>query len=421
MPATVMDTGKHDSHRWPYFLPDGKHFLYLAVSHNNSRDPNTGVYFASLGSKESRLVIKGFTNALYSSGRLLFVRDSTLMTQRFDPKTGVLDGKPEQLVEDVLVDGTIWRAAFDASENGFLAYTSGGLVPSQAVWYDRSGKELGAAGDKAFNLTSVRLSPDGTRLATESGDSSGEIWIYDLKRQVNTRLTFGPGASSGPVWSPDGQWVAYTRVGGNINFYRKPSNGTGQEELLQEGSGTNRLATDWSPDGKSLLFAVGDLAATGQIWTLPLTGERKPIPLVNGGFVSTSARFSPDGRWIAYASYESGRSEVYVLPFGGGAGKWQISNAGGTQPVWHRGGKELFYWSAENTLVSVPITLKAGIVEVGAAHTLFRLSYPVGTVGLSSPYDVTADGQRFIVVVTTERAARPITLVTNWTAELKHQ
>ena len=219
----------------------------------------------------------------------------------------------------------------------------------------------------------------------------------------------------------DGQWIAYTRVGGKVNLYRRPSNGTGQEELLLEGNSTNRLASDWSPDGKSLLFAVGDLASGGQIWMLPLTGDRKPVPLVQGAFVSTSARFSPDGHWIAYTSDESGRPEVYVIPFGGGEGKWQISSAGGTQPMWRRDNKELFYWSAENTLVSVPIALKTGVVELGASHPLFRLSNTVGTVGLAGPYDVTTDGQRFVVITTPQQASKPITLVTNWTAELKHQ
>ena len=420
-PVTVMDTAKHDSHRWPYFLPDGKHFLYLAVIHGNGRDPNDAIYLASLDGKENRLVMRGLTNVSYAAGRLLFMRDTALIAQPFDPRTGVLRGEAERLAEDVLWDGTVWRAAFDVSGGGLLAYASGGVTPWQATWYDRSGKQLSAAGEKVFNLFSVRLSPDGGRLATESGETNGEIWIYDLRRQVNTRLTFGPGASSSPVWSPDGQWIAYTGVRGKNNLYRKPANGMGQEELLLEGDGTGRNPFDWSPDGKSLLFGVGDLSAIGKIWVLPLAGDRKPVPLTQNSFVTFSARFSPDGHWVAYSSNESGRPEVYVMPFGGGAGKWQISAAGGTQPVWRRDGKELFYWSAENTLMSAPITLKAGVVEVGAAHQLFRFSNPVGIVGIISPYDVTTDGQRFILISTPQQTPRPVALVTNWTAELKHQ
>src|SRR5882724_6196611 len=261
---TVMDTSKHDSHRWPTFLPDGKHFLYLAVVHANGRDPNDAIYFASLDGKENRLVMRGFTNVAYAAGRLLYMRESALMAQPFDPRSGVLQGEAERLAEDVLVDGTVWRAQFDASSAELLAYASGGLTPWQATWYDRSGKQLGPAGEKVFNLISLRLSPDGTRLATEAGENSGDIWIYDQKRKVNTRLTFGNGASSSPVWSPDGQWVAYVGVRGKNSLYRKPANGMGQEELLLEGDPTNRNPFDWSPDGKFLLFGVGDLSAKGR-------------------------------------------------------------------------------------------------------------------------------------------------------------
>jgi WD40 repeat protein len=419
-PVTVMDTSKHDSHRWPYFLPDGKHFLYLAVIHANNRDPNDAIYFASLDGKENRWVMRGFTNVAYAAGRLLFMRDSALMAQQLDPRTGVLQGEAERLAEDVLVDGTIWRAQFDASSGGLLAYASGGLMPWQATWYDRAGKPLGAAGEKVSNLLSVRLSPDGARLATEAGEGNSDIWIYDRKRQVNTRFTFGNGASSSPVWSPDGQWIAYSGVRHKTHLYRKPVNGMGQEELLLEGDGTGRTPLDWSPDGKSLLFGVGDMSSTGQIWALPLVGDRKPLPVTQNTVVAVSARFSPDGHWVAYSSNESGRQEVYVMPFGGGIGKWQISSTGGVQPLWRHDGKELFFWSAENTLMSVPITLKPGGVEVGAAQQLFRVNSPVGIVGVVSPYDVTTDGQRFILI-TTPQAPRPITLVTNWTAELKHQ
>jgi Tol biopolymer transport system component len=420
-PVTVLTGSTYDSQRWPYFLPDGKHFLYLAVSHGNAHDPNTGVFYASLDGKENRLLVQSLANAAYAAGRLLFLRDSALMAQPFDPGTGLLHGEAERVAEDVLVDGTIWHAAFDVAGSGLLTYASGGVTPWQAVWYDRSGQEVGTAGEKTLNLFAVRLSPDGTRLLSESGEANSDLWIYDLKRQVNTRFTFGPGASSSPVWSPDGKWIVYTGVRGKNNFYRKLANGMGQEELLLEGSGENRATFDWSPDGNFILFGVGDLISSGQAWVLPLTGDRKPVLLVQSTFVSTSAKFSPDGHWVAYTSNESGRPEVYVIAFGGGAGKWQISSTGGTQPLWRRDGKELFYWSAENTVVSVPMALKPGGIEVGAAHPLFRFNSPVGNIGILSPYDVTADGQRFVLIVSPQQVTTPITLVTNWTAELKHQ
>ncbi|HTS56963.1 MAG TPA: hypothetical protein VMH03_05405, partial [Terriglobales bacterium] len=420
-PLTVLETSKHDSHRWPHFLPDGKHFLYLALTHNRPRDPNDGIYFASLEGKENRLLMPAYTNATYAAGRLLFMRGSELMAQSMDPETGDLRGQAERVAEDVLVDGTIWRAGFDASGPRLLAYAAGGLIPSQAAWYDRSGKHLSTVSERVFNLNSVRISPDGARLATDAGDTSSEIWVNELKRQVNTRLTFGSGASTTPVWSPDGLWIAYAGVRGKNNLYRKASNGMGQEELLLEGDLSNRAPFDWSPDGKSLLFGTGDFASSGQIWILPLAAAGKPVPLVQGNFVAANARFSPDGHWVAYNSSESGRPEVYVMPFGSGSGKWQVSGAGGVLPVWRHDGKELFYWSLDNTLVSVPIQLKNDAVEVGAPHPLFRLRNPQGNLGLTSPYDVSGDGQSFIVIETAEQASKPISLVTNWTAELKQK
>ena len=420
-PVTVLDTSKHDSHRWPYFLPDGKHFLYLALIRNGPRDPNDGIYYASLDGKENRLLMTAYTNATYAAGRLLFIRGSDLMAQSMDPETGNLRGPAARVVEDVLVDGSIWRAGFDASSSGLLAYAAGGLISAQAIWYDRAGENLGDAGEKSLDLSSLRLSPDGTRLATGAGDVKRDIWINELNRQVNTRLTFGSGASSAPVWSPDGRWIAFAGGRGKNNLYRKASNGVGQEELLLEGDARNLQPSDWSPDGKSLLFGIGDFSSSGQIWVLPLESDRKPVPLVQGNFVAANARFSPDGRWVAYNSSESGRAEVYVTPFGNGGGKWQVSGAGGVLPIWRRDGKELFYWSLDNTLVSVPVQIKKDAVAVGAPHLMFRLRPPLGNVGVISPYDVTANGQRFIVIEIPGQESKPITLVTNWAAELKHQ
>jgi len=417
-PATVIDTSKHDSHRWPYFLPDGKHFLYLAVTHGNTRDANDGIYIASLDGKENHLVMRAFTNAAYADGRLLFIRDNALVAQPFDTKSGTLYGEVERLAEDVLIDRTIWRAQFDASD-AILTYASGGPMPWQAMWYDRSGKKLGPAGEKVTNLLSLRLSRDGSRLATEAGDANSDIWIYDLKRQVNTRLTFGPGASSAPVWSPDGEWIAYAGARGKNSFYRKAANGVGQEETLFEGDSGLRNLVDWSPDGKFLLFTEGDGTSKSQLFLLPLSGQRKPVPLTQNSFIASTGAFSPDGHWIAYASNESGRFEVYVVPLGGGSGKRQISSTGGLHPMWRRDGKELFFWSPNNDLMSVSLALKSGVVEVGAAHTLFRFNNPVGNIGIISPYDVSPDGQR-LVLITTPEISRPITLVTNWAAELKN-
>jgi Tol biopolymer transport system component len=306
------------------------------------------------------------------------MRDTTLVAQPFSPQTGILEGKAVPVAEQVLVDSSTWRAAFAATDSGMLAYVAGGTATQQLRWYDRSGKDVGIAANKLYNLNRVRISPDGRRIAGEAGESLTDIWIYDVQRNVSTRFTFGLGVSSAPLWSPDGKWIAYgTVLNQHLNLYRKAANGMGQEELLLEGNDkrVQNTPNDWSPDGKSLIFAVGDLVGSAQLWELPLTGDHpEPKPVVTSGSVAEEARYSPDGHWIAYASNESGRSEVYVIPSNGSGGKWPISSGGGEQPVWRRDGKEIFYLTDDNKLMSVPISLKSDSVEVGVGQPLFPLA-----------------------------------------------
>ena len=422
-PVTKLDKSKHDSHRWPHFLPDGRHFLYLAITHSNPRDPNNGVYFASLDGKENRLVMQTDSQADFSSGHLLFLRDTTLMAQPFNPKTGSLSGTPAPVAEQVLLDGGTWRAAISATEGGMLAYLSGGAAANQLTWYDRSGKKIGVAGEKTLNLNHVRISPDGLKIAADLGESLTDIWIYDLQRGVSTRFTFGPSSSSTPVWSRDGKWIAYGVLQhGYLELYRKSASGMGQAELLLEGSekSVQNWPSDISPDGQTLLYAVGDLVGAAQMWELPLSGnDRKPKPLMPGSFITMEGRYSPDGHWIAYTSNESGKFEVYVISSGAGGGKWQISSGGGQQPLWRRDGNELFYLSSDDKLMSVPIKLNADSVQADAARPLFSLADSILSVnGLVAPYNVTADGKRFAVVTIEEGKSFPINIVTNWTAAL---
>jgi len=419
--VTTLDTAKHDSHRWPYFLPDGKHFLYLAINRMAGREPNDAIYFASLDRKEDRLLVHAFTNAAYGAGQLLFMRGATLMAQPFDSDTGKLTGEAKRIAQDLGEDPSIWRAAFDAAGSKILVYATGGSLAGQAVWYDRSGKALGTVGDKASNLYHVRISPDGQKVATDFGEATTSVWIYDFKRKVHTRLTLDQEANvDAAVWSPDGRWIAYHGLqNGHNNIYRKAAGGFGERELLFEGGSVLNVPSDWSPDGNSLLFSVGDLAGQGQVWLLPLNGDHKAVPVAQSGSLSQDARFSPDGRWIAYASNESGKFEVYIIPSDRTSGRWQISSGGGLQPVWRRDGKEIFYMALNNALMSVPVTLSKGTVEVGAARQLFRVPNLVGATGNFNAYDVAPDGQRFIVLGTPQSTPPTITVVTNWTAELK--
>jgi eukaryotic-like serine/threonine-protein kinase len=403
-PVTTVDNAKHDSHRWPYFLPDGRHFLYLAVNRMVGREPNDAIYFASLDGKENRLLMHAFANAAYGAGRLLFMRGDALMAQSLDPDTGKLTGEPTRIAQDIGVDPTIWRAAFDVARSNILVYAAGGSLGGQAVWFDSSGKELGIVVDKALNLYHVRISPDGQKVATDFGETTTSVWVYDLRRKVNTRLTLDQEANvDAPVWSPDGRWIVYHGLqNGHNNIYRKAAGGFGERDRLLEGASVNQVPSDWSPDGKSLLFSSGDLAGQGQVWMLPLNGDHKPVPIAQNGNVSKDARFSPDGRWIAYASDASGKFEVYVIPSDRTSGRWQISSAGGLQPVWRRDGKEIFYLALDNALMSVPITLSKDVVEVGAVRQLFRVPRLVGTTGNFNAYDVTPDGQRFLTLEATQ-------------------
>jgi len=422
--VTTVDKSKHDSHRWAHFLPDGQHFIYLAITHNNPRDPNNGIYFGSLDGKENRFVMQANTQAEYSAGRLLFMRDTALVAQNFNPKTAVLEGPVVPLAEQALVDPGTWRAAFSVAGESMLAYVSGGAATSQLTPYDRSGKSSVPVIDKVANLNHLRISPDGQRVVGDGGESLTDIWVYDLQRHVSTRFTFGPGSAAAPIWSPDGKWIAYGLLErGHLDIYRKPSSGMGQAELLLEGDAKNlqNWPNDWSPDGKSLIYSVGDLVGSAQLWVLPLTGEdHKPRPLMTTPFMMLEGRYSPDGRWIAYTSNESGRQEVYVIPANGNGGKWQISSGGGQQAVWRRDSKEIFYLTLDDNLMSVPITLKPDSVQADAARVLFPLANAIVSVnGLVTPYDVTPDGNHFLVDTAEQGRSFPVNLVTNWTKELE--
>jgi eukaryotic-like serine/threonine-protein kinase len=370
------------------------------------------------------MVMQSDTQAEYSAGYLLYARETALIAQPFSSRTGSLEGAPVPVAGQVLIDPGTWRLGASATEGGLLAYVSGGAATNQLTWYDRSGKSAVLAG-KILNLNHVRISPDNSKIVADLGESLTDIWTFDIRRGVSTRFTFGPSSSADPVWSPDGKWIAYgTLEHGYLSLYRKLANGMGQAELLLQGDEKHvqNWPADWAPDGKSLLYTVGNLVSASQIWQLPLAGDRKPIPVMPNSFIILQPRFSPDGRWIAYASNESGRFEICVVPASGSGGKWQVSSGGGQQPLWRRDGKELFYLTTDDKLMSVPIKLNADSVQAHAVHPLFDLANSILSVnGLVAPYDVTSDGKRFVVVTVEQGQSSAINLVTNWTTELKKQ
>jgi eukaryotic-like serine/threonine-protein kinase len=415
--VTRLDLAQHTSHRWPFFLPDGKHFLYLAIVHDPSKAANNTLYYASLDGRENRPLFHSQSNAIYANGFLLFARGSQLMAQAFDPTSGTLSGDLQSVANGMVNDVATWHMDVSASGNGLLVMGSGGAADWQLVWMDRSGKQIGVAADKLSDMQSARLSPQGDRIAFAMDTGQNDVWVLDLARGIRTRLTFGPVSNTFPVWSPDGKWIIYNSDrNGHSTFFRKASDGSGAEELLLTNEQIG-IPSDWSRDGKYLIYASGPVGYTNwEIWALPLEGERKPRLVVPHGANGSSGygRLSPDGRWLAYASTESGKPEVYVVPFGGGQGRWQVSADGGSQPAWSQDGKELYYASQTFSVVTVPVKEVNGIPQFGSAQTL--------TTTAAAPnifFDVTPDGKKVLLPLVSQQVNQSITVVTNWTAGLK--
>ena len=424
-PATELDSHSGEtSHRFPWFLPDGRHFLFGASGGGRSvlrvaslvatRDAAAG---------DSRVVIPSplnATNVAYSQGHLLFVRGTTLMAQPFDTRRLATNGNAVPLAEHIQGLAVNGRAAFGVSANGMLAYKAGPTGElAQLVWFDRDGRQAGTLGQPA-NLNGVRLSPDQKSAVINILDASTrnkDLWIYDVPRRVKTRFTFDPAEEREAIWSPDGRSIVFnSHRKGHFDLYRKASSGAGAEELLYADA-HDKYPTSFSPDGKLLLYMVYvDGSSKNQLWILPLdgTGERKPAPFAPSDFNSAWGQFSPDGKWIAYVSDEGQRNEVYVAPFTGSGGKKQISSAGGDQPAWRGDGKEIFYVAPNGQMMAVAVNSSGGSMELGTARPLFGSIPPP----LGHSYDVSKDGQRFLVRVEVH-ADEPLTLVQNWTGLLK--
>lgn len=297
------------THRRPFFLPDGKHFLYLASNHNDPRGANTQVYITSLDNKLNRPIVHSFARAEYASGYLIYLRGTTLMAHPFKVDKLEFAGDAIPIAEDVAEVASTWGAVFSASQNGVLAYQAAGHTAERELrWYDQRARNLGALGSGMFY--GPRLSPDGARLAFDFGDPNRDVWIFDIRRGVKTRLSFSD-AEAAPVWSPDGSRIAFSVLSGGSgtsDILEKKSNGEGQNETLYAAEG-NRISADWSPDGRFILLD-NNYSTLSEVDVLPLEGDRKPYPFAKSQFPQRSGHFSPDGRWVAYTSRESGREEV---------------------------------------------------------------------------------------------------------------
>jgi serine/threonine protein kinase/dipeptidyl aminopeptidase/acylaminoacyl peptidase len=402
-------------HISPFFLPDGRHFLYavgLAGSVVKS------IRIASItGDTDVVLLPDATSNAMYASGRLVFLRDTTLMAQPFDVNTLKLTGEPQPIAEQIQINPSTGTGAFSVSQSGVLVYQTGSTAAGTALtWLDRSGKKLGIVGERTGYLD-LRLSPDGTRVAATvvaENSRTSDVWVIDLIRRVRTRFTFGA-VGAGAIWSPDGDRLAYVvRREGSSSIVQKASNGIGQEQVVFEDR-RDKFPLSWSPDGRFLLVNEVLGALRGSLLVLPVAPGSKPYKYPNSGFSEIPAEFSPDGKWIAYVSNEGGRKEVYVTTFPELSGRWQVSQTGGDYPRWRRDGKELFFLTADR-MMSAEVNATGPQFAVGVVKPLFDTRW----VPARSVYDVTADGSRFLMVTWDPSPTDAgFNIVVNWPAALR--
>jgi serine/threonine protein kinase/Tol biopolymer transport system component len=413
MALTTLQTPGHTSHRFPQFLPDGRHFLFFSQGSLDSR----GIYAGSLDAPEIKRLTPADIGGVYlPPDWLLFVRQGILLARHIDLSRTELTGEPIAVADSVGFDGILNVAAVSVSQTGLISYRRGGSGQRQLTWFDRTGKTLGTVGEPDDEgLSTPKISPDGRRVVVyRVAEGNNDIWILDGVRR--TRLTFDPSQDRFPIWSSDGSRIFFdsTRRGGRRDLYSKPSNNTGSEQPLLE-TDLDKVAGDASPDGRFLLFATNAPKLGWDQWVLPLTGDAKPYAFLNASFDERNGQFSPDGKWIAYSSNESGRFEIYARPFPKNDGQTSISTTGGIWPRWAPDGKTLYYVAPDGKLMAVPITINGAAMEAGAPSALFQTHIVGGGTGidLGRQYDVAPDG-RFLINVTADDTAAPITVIENW-------
>jgi len=407
-PVTSLDSSEA-SHLWPQFLPYGKHFLYFAES---SKPENNAIFASSLDSKERKLILKVSSNPAYvSAGYLVFHRQGTLMAQPFNADRLEVTGDAVPIAEGLEFNPFGIFAVFSVSNNGVLAYRRGG-GSLFLEWVSRNGVEQPLPAPP-HNYTFPRISPDGKRIAAGIEEGEGQIWLYDISRDVLSRLTFEGPSNVDPVWTPDGKRITFKGKGNRL-FWQPADGGGNAEEVTKDRLARNNIPSSWSPDGQELAFLED--GATRSVWILPLK-DRTPYVFMQDPEYNSAPCFSPDGHWIAYTSNESGRTEIYVRPYPGPGGKWQISTGGGTEPLWNPKGHELFYRSGQK-MMAVDYTAQSSF-SAGKPRMLFQGAYTT-TPRSATDYDVSPDGQRFLMLKpAAEQAPGQINVVLNWPGELK--
>ncbi|HMF07559.1 MAG TPA: hypothetical protein VKJ00_00405, partial [Thermoanaerobaculia bacterium] len=424
-PVTTVDKARAESgHRWPVFLPDGRHFLFLA---RNTRQSEEAICVGSLDSKEKAILLRSSSRPLYAApGYLLYSAGRNLLARPFDASALRLTGEPMPVAENVDTIGetgpTGW-VRMAVSTAGVLAFRREGERLGRLTWFDRTGKAFGTVGP-AGDYNDPALSPDGTRLALVRMDPksrSADVWSLDLAREAFTRLSFDASDHVLPVWSPDGKRVVYSSGKLGVPYLAwKPSGGGGTEEVFLKTDDFS-FPGDWSRDGRFFLYETYNPKTLFDLWVLPRPGPGKPMPYVVAPGLQRHGRFSPNSRWVAYTSDESGRQEIYVQAFPSAGGQWQVSSDGGDQANWRGDGRELFYLNSQLDLMAVDIREDEAF-QAGTPHLLFRISTPdiVGIGGTHCSYIPAPDGKRFLVNSRVEGAPAPsIVVVLKWTALLR--
>jgi serine/threonine protein kinase/Tol biopolymer transport system component len=415
--VTQLDDSRQEtSHLWPVFLPDGKHFLFLARS---AKPELNSIFVGSLDGGKPRLLLNSDSGAVFAPPRsILFMRGGSLQAQEFDPGRQTVSGEPRLIAENVGMNLAYHYGAFTASANGMLAFRSGTSGGRELLWIDRRGTR-GEPLVPVSNFVDPDLSPDGKRVVLALGDVLGtrsEIWIVDLVRAVSTKLTFNPVDSATPVWSPDGKHIYYTSRGEKaMDIFRKAADGSDEQTLIYASEG-DKAVEDISPDARYLLFDSGVSTGNFDLWMLPLEKGAAAVPLVKTASQEGGGRVSPDGKWVAYVSDESGEPQIYLRSFPHLGGKWQVSARGGAQPRWSRNGKEIYYLGIDGSFQVVSVQTDGSTPQIGGPVQLFTRSLNI--FSMRNHYTPAPDGQRFLFTLNASNAGPvPMTVMVNWDAE----